>query len=61
MMLPKPLNLTPPWGSSPTWQGANRSIDIHIHRYRAKLGPAVGIARGVRSRLVLNFPLKFPI
>jgi hypothetical protein len=54
MMLPKPLNLTPPWGSSPAWQGANGRFDFHIHRYRTKLGPAVGIAREIRSRLASN-------
>ena len=52
----KPLNLAPPWGSSPAWREANRSIDIHIHAYRAELGPAVAIAREVRSRLASIFP-----
>lgn len=55
-MLHKPLNLIPPWRSSPDWQEANRSIDIHIHRYPAELGPAVTIAREVRSRLASLFP-----
>jgi hypothetical protein len=52
----KPLNLTPPWGSSTAWQEANRSIDIHIHRYRAELGPTVAIARETHSRLASIFP-----
>ena len=52
----KPLNFTPPWGSSAAWQEANRSIDIHIHRYRAELGPAAAIAREARSRLASIFP-----
>ena len=48
--------LASPWGSRPAWQEANRSIDVHIHRYRAKLGPAVVIAREIRCRLWSNFP-----
>ena len=56
-MRPKPPKLAPPWRSSSAWQEANRSIDIHIHRYRAKLRPAVAIAREVRCRLSSNFPL----
>jgi hypothetical protein len=52
----QPLNPAPPWGSRPVWQEANRSIDIHIYGYRAEFGPAVTIAREIRSRLASIFP-----
>ena len=51
----KPLNLASPWESSTAWQEANRSIDIHIHRYRAELRPTVAIARETHCRLASIF------
>ena len=51
MMLPEPPKLAPPWRSRSAWREANRSIDIHICRYRARLRPAGAIAREVRCRL----------
>jgi hypothetical protein len=56
MMSHKPLNLAPPWGSSPAWQEVNRSIDIHIHRYRAELRPAGATARETCNRLASVLP-----
>ena len=46
-----PLTLSPPWGSAPTWQEANFSIDFHIKRYYLHLKPVIQIARDTRIRL----------
>ena len=52
-----PIIAVPPWGSNPAWQEANRSFDIHIDHYHVELGPAMIIAREIRCRLTLIFPI----
>ncbi len=51
------LKLSPPWGSIPSWQEANLSIDFHLKRYYPRLKPALQIARETRIRLESIFPL----
>ena len=57
MIQDKPINLAPPWGSNPAWQEANRCIDIHVHRYNAKLKSSLTMAQDLRARLESIFPI----
>jgi hypothetical protein len=50
------LKPSPPWGTIPVWQEANRSIDFHLKRYYPRLKPAMQIARETRTRLESIFP-----